>query len=320
MSGRGSATAFAPGSVANVAVGFDLVGHSVSVVGDAVTARRASGSSVRITSISGSVTDLPFDPERNTAAVAVRALAARAQIAFGIDLEIQKGVPLESGLGGSAASAVAAVVAANALLAAPFDQLTLLKCALAGEETASGSRHFDNIAPALYGGLVLVVGLEDPHVRQVPVPGAIRSVLVRPHIQVPTRMARAILSESIRFADHKRQQANLAGFLAGCYTGDLELIRASLHDVVIEPQRKGLIPGFGAVQQAALAEGALGCSIAGAGPTVFAWCDEARSLAIQAAMVAEFRRCGVDSDSWISGIDCPGARLLENAAATFQDL
>jgi homoserine kinase len=241
---RERATAFAPASVGNVAVGFDILGHSVAALGDRVTATRRDAAGVSIRSISGVVEDLPLVAERNTAGMAALALARGLGLEYGFDLDVMKGIPLGSGLGGSAASAVAAVVATAALVDQPLDRTQLLRFAMQGEKVASGSVHADNIAPSLYGGLVLTVGIDDPHVKQIPVPAGVRCVLVHPHMVLATREARAILSATVALSDVIWQQANLAGFLAGCYTGDLPLIRESLLDVVIEPQRQVLIPGF----------------------------------------------------------------------------
>src|SRR5262249_41001143 len=153
----------------------------------------------------------------------------------------------------------------------------LLKFAMAGEAVASGSRHVDNIAPALHGGLVLTVGIDEPRVKRIPVPAAIRAVIVHPHMFLATARARAILKRSVGLSDLVWQPANLAGFISGCYTDDLDMIRASFEDVVIEPQRQALIPGFQEVRRAAMQCGALGCSISGAGPSMFAWALEDRS-------------------------------------------
>lgn len=307
------ATAFAPASVGNVGVGFDVLGHSVAALGDTVTARRIEARGVRIASVGGLVTDLPVDAAQNTAGVAVMALLDAANATHGVELTIEKGIPLGSGLGGSAASAVAAAVAANALLDVPLDDMQLLRCAIKGESVASGSAHADNVAPSLFGGLILTVGIDDPIVKRIPVPDIIRCVLVHPHIEVNTRAARAVLQSTVALGDVVWQQANLGGFLSGCYTGDLAMIRAALEDVVIEPQRKALIPHFDAVKRAALSEGALGCSISGAGPTVFAWCEEPRAEAIRGAIVAVFESAGVGADSWISPIDAAGARIVRRA-------
>jgi homoserine kinase len=310
MSAPAHAVAFAPASVGNVAVGFDVLGYSATIAGDRVRAARTRSPGVRITSITGVVSDLPIDVERNTAGMAVAEMAETLGLEFGFELSIEKGIPLGSGLGGSAASAVAAVFAANALLDEPVDKLRLLKFAMRGEMVASGTAHIDNIAPSLYGGLVLSVGIDNPHIKQIPVPDIVRSVLVRPHRVLETRGARAILGRTVPLADVIWQQANLAGFVAGCFTADLPLIAASLEDVMIEPQRKGLIPGFQAVKDAAMSHGALGCSISGAGPTMFAWAEAGKAEGVRAAMVNAFRAEGVTADAWITKIEPIGAAIV----------
>jgi len=309
-SGRRSATAFAPASVGNVAVGFDILGHTVAALGDRVRAVRRAEPGVSIRSITGVHVDLPLVADRNTAGMAVLAMVQDLAPPFGVDLEIEKGIPLGSGLGGSAASAVAGIVAASALVDERLDRTQLLKYAMQGEAVASGAVHVDNIAPSLYGGLVLTVGIDNPFVKPIPVPESIRCVLVHPHMVLPTREARAILSKTVPLSDVIWQQANLAGFLAGCFSNDLALIRESLLDVVIEPQRQVLIPGFADVKQAALAANALGASISGAGPTVFAWADVADAERVCAAMVEAFARHGLQSDRWVSTIDRAGARVV----------
>ncbi len=304
-------TAFAPASIGNVAVGFDVLGHSFQTIGDRVTARRIPERTVRIASIMGTSADLPKDPERNTAGMAVLSMVRELELDFGIELAIEKGIPLGSGLGGSAASAVAGVVAANGLLKSPLDKLALLKFAMKGEAVASGSVHVDNIAPSLFGGLVLTVGIDNPNVKQIPVPPDVRCVLVHPHMMLSTRQAREILNRSIDLSNVIWQSANLAGFLTGCFTGDLQLIRESLEDVVIEPQRKVLIPGFQAVKDGAMGNGALGCSISGAGPTIFAWCEQRDGDRIREAMVAGFKAHGLESDAWISSLEPTGAHIVD---------
>lgn len=310
MSARQTATAFAPASVGNVAVGFDVLGHSFQAIGDRVTATRTTTPGVRITGIHGVALDLPFAPEKNTAGMAVLSMVRELQLDFGIELSIEKGIPLGSGLGGSAASAVAGVVAANALLSASLSKLELLKFAMHGEAVASGSVHVDNIAPSLFGGLVLTVGIDHPNVKQIPVPASVRCVLVHPHMMLSTKAAREILNRSIDLSNVIWQSAHLAGFLTGCFTGDLQLIRESLEDVIIEPQRKVLIPGFQAVKDGAINNRALGCSISGAGPTVFAWCEAPDAQRIRDAMVAGFTAHGMACDAWISTLESSGARIV----------
>jgi len=304
-------TAFAPATVANVGIGFDILGHTVEAVGDRVRLRRIDEPVVRIRAITGVAGDLPTEAKHNTAGRAVEAMHAALRLDHGFELDIDKGIPLASGMGGSAASAVAAVVAANALLEQPVPRLHLLKFAMEGEIVASGSAHIDNIAPCLFGGLVLTVGIDHPRVKQIPVPPSLRCVLVHPHMFLGTREARAILKTDVSRSDFIWQSANLAGFISGCYSNDLDMIRDSFNDVIIEPQRHSLIPGFKDVQRGAMSAGALGCSISGAGPTIFAWAEIQQAEAVRGAMVAAFTAHGLQSDCWVSSLENYGARVVK---------
>ena len=305
------ATAFAPASIGNVAVGFDVLGQSFPVLGDCVRTESMPTPGVRIAAISGIAGELPREPEQNTAGRAVQSLLAAAGGNTGIALSVEKGIPLGSGLGGSAASAVAAVVAANELLGRPCSRAELLAHAVAGEAVASGSRHADNVAASLFGGLVVTVGIDPPRVQRIPVPPVIRCVVVHPKLFLSTREARRILRPEVLLADAIRQLGNLAGLIVGCHANDLALIRASLEDVLIEPQRAGLIPGFAEVKAAALGAGALGCSISGAGPSVFAWCEEGTARAVADGMAAAFARHGLDATTYVAPVGDDGARILE---------
>ncbi|HVN45198.1 MAG TPA: homoserine kinase [Steroidobacteraceae bacterium] len=311
---RRRATAYAPASVGNVAIGFDILGFAIDSLGDRVTVSRREEPGVEISAVRGVAGELPREARANTAGRALLALHDAVRPGFGFCLEIDKGIPLGSGLGGSAASAVGAVVAANALLPRPLSRLDLLQFAIAGEAVASGGRHADNIAPSLYGGLVLTVGIDHPRVKQIPVPASIRAVIVHPHMFLATSQARAILSLSVELSDFVWQTANLAGFISGCYTDDLDMIRASFEDVVIEPQRAALIPGFQEVRRGAMEAGALGCSISGAGPSMFAWSLEATVPAVLAAMRREFARQSLATDHWVVEVSSPGARVIETDA------
>ena len=308
---RDVATAFAPASVGNVAIGFDILGFAVDSLGDRVTVARRPTGGVVISAIRGSAVELPLEPERNTAGQALLAMHRKLGLDFGLEMQIEKGIPLGSGLGGSAASAVGAVAAANALLATPCTKLELLKFAMEGEAVASGSLHVDNIAPSLFGGLVLTVGIDHPRVKQIPVPAGVRAVIAHPHMFLSTKEARAILRRSVDLSDFVWQTANLAGFISGCYTDDLDMIRASFEDVVIEPQRQALIPGFQDVRRAAMAAGALGCSISGAGPAMFAWAPEPHAESVRSSMRQEFARHRVEIDDWVVAIESPGARIVD---------
>ncbi len=306
--GPNEARAFAPASVANVAVGFDLLGYAVAGVGDTVTVRRIEVPEVRIAAIRGAAAELPKDAAGNTAGAALIALRQALALPFGFEVEIDKGIPLSSGMGGSAASCVAALVAANALLDAPLTREQLYLHSLEGEAVASGSRHGDNLGPMFLGGLVLST-LE--RLVPVPVPAQWHSLLVHPDALLETRRARAALQGSYVLQAFVAQSTNLALVLAGCHAGDAGLVRAGLRDVLVEPRRAPLIVGFDAAKQTALDAGAMGASISGAGPSVFAW-FETREAAEAAApeVQAAFSAAGFDSQSWVTPLNSPGAQLL----------
>lgn len=304
------ATAFAPASTSNLAVGFDLLGHPVGPAGDRVTVTRRAAPGVVMGAVSGCAGPLPADPAANTAGVAVMRLLADHAPELGVEVAIEKGIPLGSGMGGSAASAVAAVVAANALLPAPLGLEALFPYALQGEAIASGAVHGDNAAPSLFGGLVLVRSADPLDLVRLPAPPSLRCAMVLPRQRLDTREGRAVLPGTVPLHDLILQTANLAGVIAGCFTGDLALIGRSMADVVVEPHRAPLIPGFGGVKRAAMEAGALGCSISGGGPSVFAWCDgDASAEAVRAAMVAAFAASGVEAAGWTCEVGGPGARL-----------
>jgi homoserine kinase len=305
-----TARAFAPASTSNLAVGFDLLGHPVGPAGDRVTVTRREAPGVVMGAVSGCAGPLPADAAANTAGASVLRLLADHAPDLGVEVAIEKGIPLGSGIGGSAASAVAAVVAANALLPRPLSPDALFPYALQGELIASGAIHGDNVAPSLFGGLVLVRSADPPDVVQLPVPPSLRCVMVLPRQRLDTREARAVLPRTVPLHDVIRQTANLAGVVAGCCTGDLALIGRSLVDVIVEPHRAPLIPGFAAVKAAAMDAGALGCSISGGGPSLFAWCDgDAVADDVRAAMMGAFTAAGVHAEGWTCEVGGPGARL-----------
>lgn len=304
------AVAFAPASTSNLAVGFDLLGHPVAPAGDRVTVTRRAAPGVEMGAVSGCADPLPADPAANTAGAAILRLLADHAPDLGVEVAIHKGIPLGSGIGGSAASAVAAVVAANALLPAPLSLEALFPYALAGEQIASGAIHGDNVAPSLFGGLVLVRSAVPADLVRLPAPPSLRCAMVLPRQRLDTRAARAVLPTTVSLHDLILQTANLAGVIAGCYAGDLALIGRSLRDVVVEPARAPLIPGFAEVKRAAMDAGALGCSISGSGPSVFAWCDgDGAADDVRGAMVEAFARAGVSAEGWTCEVGGPGARL-----------
>lgn len=316
MSQRDSATAFAPASIGNVGVGFDMLGLAIAGPGDRVTVRRAGKPGIALVEVrdpGGQVHgDLPPDATRNTAAIAAGALWAKHGDG-GIELSVEKGIPLESGMGSSAASAVAAVVAANALLETPLRLPELLPFAIEGERYASGALHADNVAPSLFGGLVLCPEMLLPQTIAIAPPAGISSVLLHPDLRVGTAASRRGLSRTCTMQQWLEQQAYLATFIVACERGDHELIRKSLHDVVIEPQRAERVPPFNAIKAAALRGGALGGSLSGSGPSVFALAPDALASAIARAMETACRDAGFACETWVSPMDAPGARLLEQS-------
>jgi len=217
------ASAFAPASVGNVGVGFDILGHTIAGPGDRVHVHRIAEPVVRIVAIRGSTTTLPTIAARNTAGAALIALRETLALPFGFEIDIEKGIPFGSGMGGSAASAVAALVAANALLDEPLERAALYPFALDGEAVASGSHHGDNVGAMLLGGLVLAAG---DRLTPIPVPAGLRCVLVHPHAVLETRAARAVLQGGYMLSAFVAQSANLALVLAGCFANDLDRIRA----------------------------------------------------------------------------------------------
>ncbi len=300
--------AFSPGSVGNIGVGFDIIGHSIAGIGDIATVRRIDTPIVRIKEIRGTVTDLPLDAERNTAGAALISLRAALELTFGFEVELDKGIPLGSGLGGSAASCVAALVAANALLDAPLDVHALYSHALAGEAVASGGLHGDNVGPMLLGGLVLATA---DRMTRINVPASWHCVVVHPHTVLETREARAALAGHYALREFVAQSAQLAQVLLGCERGDAALVRAGLNDVLVEPRRAPLITGFAEVKKAALDAGAMGASISGAGPSVFAWCED-RDAAQRTgvSMATAFAAAGFASDVHVTPIAGPAASVL----------
>jgi homoserine kinase len=315
-----SVTAFAPATVSNVACGFDVLGFALEAPGDEVTASFIPGAAeplVTIVEIQGDSGRLPREASLNTAGVAAKALLARLNEPRGVALAIRKGLPLASGLGSSAASAVAAVVAVDALAGARAPIETLIACALEGERVAAGSAHPDNVVPALCGGFVLVREKNPPDVVRLPVPAGLVAVVVHPDLEIQTAHARAMLGSTVPIADAVRQSANLGALVHALHTGDFPLLGRALEDAIAEPLRAPLIPGLSAIKRAAMEAGALGCSLSGSGPSIFALCAGASTAdAVAAAMTAAVRSAiGGNTRTYVSPISTKGARTTVSSAA-----
>jgi homoserine kinase len=314
-------TAFAPATVSNVGCGFDVLGFALEEPGDEVTARWEPGNGIGGVRIDDIVNDggrLPRDAAKNTAGVAASALLRRVGERRGVALTIRKGLPLSSGLGGSAASAVAAAVAVAALCGVRLPIETLLACAFEGERDGAGSAHADNIAPALFGGLVLVRQPDPPDVIRLPVPPGLTAVVVHPDLEIETANARALLGTTVPLEDAIQQWANLGALVDALHRADLALLARALHDSIAEPRRAGLIPGLDAIKRAALDAGAIGCSLSGSGPSLFALCDgRDTALRVAAAMDAAVRaHIGGEPQTYVSRIAPQGARVITPSCAS----
>lgn len=301
---------FAPATVANVGPGFDILGLALRAPGDTVVARAAPGSGVRITAIHGDDGLLPLDAAKNTAGIAAARVLERAGVDAGVELEIHKGLPIGSGLGGSAASAAAAAFAVNLLVGSPLRKAELVEPCIEAEAVVSG-RHADNVAPALLGGLILVRAIDPLDLVRLPIPEGLTVAVVTPRFRLDTRASRDALPREVPLAKLVRNAANVAALASACFSGDLALLARCLEDHVVTPARALLIPGCLDVIEAALAAGALGSSISGSGPSLFALCRSERSASEAArAMSAAFGRAGLESSWVLSPADCPGARQV----------
>ena len=310
---HGDIHVFAPASVANVGCGFDTLGFSILRPGDDIIARFSHEPGLKITQITGDGGILPREVEANTAGVAALRLLEHLEENRGVEMEIHKGIPIGSGMGSSACSAVAGALAINELLGKPLTKQELLPFALAGEAIASGGAiHADNVAPCLMGGLVLVRSNQDFDTVQIPVPKDLYTAVVLPELQILTSEARSILRDEIPMKEAITQWGNVGGLVAGFMKGDFNLIGRSLQDVVVEPYRAKLIPHFYDVKAAALSKGALGSSISGAGPAVFALC-EGDDIAFQVAIAMQnvFLQAQIPCERYVSTINTLGAMRIK---------
>lgn len=303
------ARASAPASIGNVGVGFDVLGLAFDAVRDTVTVRCDETPGVRLGHVSGLVEALPDAVGDNCALAAANAVLQAGGAPFGVVVDIHKGVPLSAGMGGSAASAVAAAGAMNALLGSPFSLSDLLPLAMEGEKVSADPPPWDNVMAALMGGLVVAGRIDPPLIRRLPLPAGVACILFHPDRKVETQRARELLAPTIAKDIAVEHARNMASFVAGCAINDLELVRAGLTDIFIEPQRLPLLPELKAVQEAALAAGALGCSFSGSGPSVFAWALEDELPAVERAMAEAFRAADCDANAYDAPIDSAGLRV-----------
>jgi len=304
--------AFAPASVTNVGCGFDILGFALEYPGDEVVVRLSDKKNITIKKITGDRGKLPKNVGQNTAGLAVKSFVDAVNFNKGIEIEIHKKMALGTGLGSSAASAVAAVVAVNRLLGTGLTKKELLKFALEGEKLTSGGRcHADNIAASLYGGFIIVRNADDLDIINIDYPENLYTAVIYPHIVMNTSDMRKLLKREITLSDAVKQWGNIASLVAALMQKDFDLISRSLNDFIIEPVRALLIPSFYEIKSAALNAGALGCSISGSGPSVFAFAESKPSAEMIAGeMKKVLDKIEIKNDIFISKISKRGARVI----------
>ena len=301
---------FAPATVANVACGFDVLGLALDYPGDEVLVTKTDKNDIVITACHNAE-NLPLEADKNVAGVALKALLDKLGSDQGFEIELTKGVKPGSGIGSSAASSAAAVVAVNELLGTPFTKKELVKFAMEGERCATGVAHADNVAPSICGGFTLVRSYEPLDIVKIDSPKELWATVIHPQLEVKTRDARRVLKGGIDLSKAITQWGNVGGLVAGLYSEDYDLIGRSLVDVVIEPIRSILIPGYEKVKKATIEAGALGCSISGSGPSIFGL-SKGREVAnkVKAAMAEVYTQYGVDFEIHVSQINSEGAKVI----------
>ena len=301
---------FAPATVANVACGFDVLGLALDYPGDEALVTKTDKNDIVITACHNAE-NLPLAADKNVAGVAVKALLDKLGSNQGFEIELTKGVKPGSGIGSSAASSAAAVVAVNELLGNPFTKKELVKFAMEGERCATGVAHADNVAPSICGGFTLVRSYEPLDVVKIDSPKELWATVIHPQLEVKTRDARRVLKGGIDLSKAITQWGNVGGLVAGLYSEDYDLIGRSLVDVVIEPIRSILIPGYEKVKRATLEAGALGCSISGSGPSIFGLSKgKETAKKVKSAMAEVYTQYGVDFEIHVSQINAEGAKII----------
>lgn len=303
---------FAPATVANVSCGYDIMGLALEDPGDEVIIRRKKKQGVTISQIHGDNGKLPREAQSNTAGIAVIKLLEHLEMDTGIEIELFKKMPLGSGLGSSAASAVAGVFALNELLGSPLKTEELLPFAMEGERMACGTAHADNVAPALYGGFVLIRSYDPLDIIRISHPNQLYVSVVHPELEVMTQDARFMLKKQIDLKKAVTQFGNIGGMIAGLITNDYALIGRSMKDVLIEPVRSLLIPQYNVLQQRILESGALGSGISGSGPSVFAFSKGAENAEqVALAMHEFFNQMDIENQTYTGPINDLGPKILD---------
>ena len=304
---------FAPATVANVSCGFDILGFAISSPGDEIEIKLTKDPGIKILSITGDGGKLPLDPTLNSASVAIQSYLNHIKYNEGVNLALHKKMPISSGMGSSAASAVAGVYGINSILGSPLKKKELLPFALEGEKIACGSAHADNAAASLLGGFILVRSYQPLDIISINYPDDLISIVIHPDLKIDTKVARDLLKNKIHLRDAISQWGNVAGLITGLHQKDYDLISRSLVDNIAEPKRSQLITGFNDVKQAAINSGALGCGISGSGPSMFALCRNIETANLIAeSMKSIFKTFHISSKYYISNINSNGAIIIND--------
>ena len=300
---------FSPATVANVSCGFDVLGFCLDSVGDDMVIRKTEKKGIYITKIEGF--DLPYEANLNVASVSALAMYEAIDVDFGFEIEIYKNIKPGSGIGSSAASAVGSVFGMNELLGRPFNKTQLTGFAIKGEALASKCEHADNLAPALFGGFTLVKSISPLQILEIPSPDDLYATIIHPQIEIKTSESRAILPKKIALSDAITQWANFGSLIHALHTSDYDLIKESLHDVVVEPHRSKLIPHFNAVKKAAITAGALGCGISGSGPSIFTLSNSLETANnVKDAIKNVYSKTGIAFEIHVSKINTEGVKII----------
>jgi homoserine kinase len=301
---------FSPATVSNVGPGFDVLGFAIDQPGDELIILKTNTGKFEI--VNETDIGLPLEPEKNVASVAVKAMLTELNAEQGFKIVFTRKIYPGSGIGSSAASSVGAVFGANELMGSPFTRKQMVRFAMEGERIACGSAHADNTAPAMLGGFTLVQSYTPLTICPIPSPENLYCTVVHPEIEVKTADARKILKKDISMRLAITQWGNLAGLIAGLMQSDFELISSSLKDVIVEPVRSILIPKFNDVKQGAMDAGALGCSISGSGPSIFALSNQKEIAEKIAVMMQEtFKSINIGSKVFVSKVNPEGVRVME---------
>ena len=307
-----SISATAPPTIANLAVGFDLLGLAVRGQGDIVTLAEGERSGVHISRIEGDEGRLSQSAKENTASAGIIAMLQDLGKSLSISVSLEKKMPLGSGMGSSASSAAAGVMAANEFLGRPFEKKDLVKYALIGEAVASGAVHGDNVVPSLLGGLVLMRENQPADVIRIPFIDELAILLIHPHVEVMTAQSRGRLRPEVTMQEHISQSADLASFIHAMHNGDKALLKRCMNDHIIAPQRKKDIPLFDSIDRTAKAEGAINYSISGSGPSSFCFFDDVDSAEKAASTIERiFAAEAIGCDITVTGVDLDGAKIVQ---------